>query len=245
MHTLNFPLRARRAFTLIELLVVIAIIAILAAILFPVFGRARENARRSSCQSNLKQIGLGIAQYTQDYDERLPGATDGNGGKDQLGGWMFYTAFGRPAKFDPAKGSIYPYIKSSQIFVCPSDAAGSTAGNSYASNACLATKDSTGATNAPYNFKPGLALAAFEESASWMQLSEEGNGNNADPDVTDDAYISIAAPNVYAKRHFEGSNILFLDGHVKYQQNSRAYAGKYEWGGKATITDRGDKCPTL
>ena len=67
----------RAAFTLIELLVVIAIIAILAAILFPVFARARENARRSSCQSNLKQIGLGIAQYTQDYDEIMPRADYG------------------------------------------------------------------------------------------------------------------------------------------------------------------------
>src|SRR5215216_4432933 len=64
----------RRGFTLIELLVVIAIIAILAAILFPVFARARENARRTSCLSNLKQLSLGIMQYTQDYDERLPQA---------------------------------------------------------------------------------------------------------------------------------------------------------------------------
>jgi prepilin-type N-terminal cleavage/methylation domain-containing protein len=84
MHKLIAPLHSKPkkkfGFTLIELLVVIAIIAILAAILFPVFGRARENARRSSCQSNLKQIGLGAMQYTQDYDEQyLPRWTDGNG----------------------------------------------------------------------------------------------------------------------------------------------------------------------
>ena len=97
------PIPARRtAFTLIELLVVIAIIAILAAILFPVFARARENARRSSCQSNLKQIGLGILQYTQDYDEYMPVGTTGNG----AGGWV---------------GQVYPYVKSLQIFICPSD----------------------------------------------------------------------------------------------------------------------------
>src|SRR5471032_2231792 len=71
------PLRSsRRGFTLIELLVVIAIIAILAAILFPVFARARENARRASCQSNLKQIGLAIAQYLQDHDETMPTGTN-------------------------------------------------------------------------------------------------------------------------------------------------------------------------
>src|SRR5438874_7363740 len=72
--------RTQSAFTLIELLVVIAIIAILAAILFPVFGRARENARRSSCQSNLKQLGIAIMQYTQDYDERMPLMEANNGG---------------------------------------------------------------------------------------------------------------------------------------------------------------------
>src|SRR5215212_8794902 len=70
----------RHGFTLIELLVVIAIISLLAAILFPVFGRARENARRSSCLNNLKQIGIGLAQYTQDFDESLPASGHRRGG---------------------------------------------------------------------------------------------------------------------------------------------------------------------
>ena len=90
-----------RGFTLIELLVVIAIIAILAAILFPVFARAREKARMASCQSNLKEIGLAIHMYVQDYDERLLfqryGAT----------GYHWYEV-------------IYPYLKNNQILTCPS-----------------------------------------------------------------------------------------------------------------------------
>src|SRR4028119_299121 len=79
-HSASKMLRrpTHRGFTLIELLVVIGIIAILAAILFPVFARARENARRSSCQSNLKQIGLGMLQYAQDYDEKFMPFRDPN-----------------------------------------------------------------------------------------------------------------------------------------------------------------------
>jgi prepilin-type N-terminal cleavage/methylation domain-containing protein/prepilin-type processing-associated H-X9-DG protein len=88
----------RSGFTLIELLVVIAIIALLAAILFPAFARARENARRSSCLSNTRQLGMGLMQYTQDYDERLP-ETIANG--------FAWTV------------SIYPYVKSDGVYNCP------------------------------------------------------------------------------------------------------------------------------
>lgn len=92
----TFRFNNRSVFTLIELLVVVAIIALLAAILFPVFGRAQENARKSTCQSNQKQILLGLLQYTQDFDEKMP----------QPGDWPEL---------------IQPYANSTQIFVCPSD----------------------------------------------------------------------------------------------------------------------------
>jgi len=93
----------RRGFTLIELLVVIAIIAILAAILFPVFATAREKARQTSCSSNMKQLGLGVLQYIQDYDETLPCGADWH---DNGAGWAC---------------QVYPYLKSKGVFVCPSD----------------------------------------------------------------------------------------------------------------------------
>ncbi|HEX8834260.1 MAG TPA: DUF1559 domain-containing protein, partial [Abditibacteriaceae bacterium] len=100
-----------RGFTLIELLVVIAVIAILASILFPVFARARENARRSSCASNLKQIGLGLLQYAGDFDDKMP-----------------YSFFGTSAATTPTNykwmDALYPYVKSEQLFVCPSDTTG-------------------------------------------------------------------------------------------------------------------------
>jgi prepilin-type N-terminal cleavage/methylation domain-containing protein/prepilin-type processing-associated H-X9-DG protein len=100
----------RRGFTLIELLVVIAIIAILAAILFPVFARAREKARQSSCLSNLKQIGLGMMMYVQDYDEMFP-TTGSYTSPDILlepGGAMHWALL------------IQPYVNNTQIFGCPS-----------------------------------------------------------------------------------------------------------------------------
>ena len=113
-----------QGFTLIELLVVIATIALLAAILFPVFARARENARRAGCQSNLKQIGLGIFQYAQDYDEVMVPAWL-EGGCDVGQGWQPTNSTNFNCNTGLEKNvkwmdMIYPYVKSEQIFNCPS-----------------------------------------------------------------------------------------------------------------------------
>jgi prepilin-type N-terminal cleavage/methylation domain-containing protein/prepilin-type processing-associated H-X9-DG protein len=119
--------RRSHGFTLIELLVVIAIIALLAAILFPVFARARENARRASCQSNLKQMALGIEQYKQDYDSKFPMASTSSPSGTPPGGipWGFYNndgTYGGTSSADavPWNTVLQPYLKSTQILQCPS-----------------------------------------------------------------------------------------------------------------------------
>jgi prepilin-type N-terminal cleavage/methylation domain-containing protein/prepilin-type processing-associated H-X9-DG protein len=125
----GFTPRKSAAFTLIELLVVIAIIAILAAILFPVFAKAREKARQAACMSNEKQIGLGILQYIQDYDEKFPSGVTG------------IAAPAPPSAANPVvasngagvgwAGGISPYVKSAQLFKCPDDSTPPAAANTY------------------------------------------------------------------------------------------------------------------
>jgi prepilin-type N-terminal cleavage/methylation domain-containing protein/prepilin-type processing-associated H-X9-DG protein len=196
-----------RAFTLVELLTVIAIMALLAAILFPVFSRARENGRRASCAANLKQLGLAFGQYCQDADEKLPLSTDGAAGQGRIGGWTYFENFSAPTTFKPELGSLFAYTKNTQIYMCPSDAEGRAHGQSYASNSCVFEPTVGGSSI-------GKSLSHFDSTSNWMLLGEEGSG---DPYTasTDDGYI-LHGINLFSKRHFDGSMILYLDGHVKW-----------------------------
>jgi prepilin-type N-terminal cleavage/methylation domain-containing protein/prepilin-type processing-associated H-X9-DG protein len=210
----------KKAFTLIELLVVIAIIAILASILFPVFGRARENARRSSCQSNLKQMGLGLIQYSQDYDEQFCPAWIGNNN--------VYPGNARWMEL------VQPYIKNTQLFNCPSMALNgpyrpADSANFPGSYSMNATYYAAGAPSPPSPIfdvateaRKSLAVVAAPTTTMWVA---DGGGFGNDFQT---AWADIASQNPVAvgaggftyiqdipDRHLETTNVLFCDGHVK------------------------------
>jgi len=209
----------RNAFTLIELLVVIAIIAILAAILFPVFARARENARRSSCQSNLKQIGLGFAQYTHDYDESEPG----NQFNPASGGTIFWM------------DSLQPYVKSSQIFQCPSDSVGtpwvSTPPNStfmcsYAVNHTYYDDPNSHPPISDFGRNRIIKLSQLNDISRTVQVLDVDHSADEFYFHTSDFPLTITgSPRTLntgggkpIERHLDTTNILFADGHVKAQK---------------------------
>jgi len=235
----------KTAFTLIELLVVIAIIAILAAILFPVFGRARENARRSACQSNLKQIGLGFMQYVQDYDERFPPGVNTNSGN----GWA---------------NQIYTYTKSIQIVKCPSDSFtvpaffpyGAThlpSNISYFYNRNFAgsysyDKSYVNTPEAPISLaqtnEPTKTVLSGEVQASYFYPTYPDEGAAPACNGSDGATIPATGQwaggisggtnvsgagtgtNLSTPRHLEGANYLAADGHVKWLKASNVSAGR-------------------
>lgn len=225
--------RYRPGFTLIELLVVIAIIAILSAILFPVFAQARESARRTTCLSNVKQLTFAFAQYTQDYDESMPGTVSGPLGASMSGGWSFYHYFpaNQPQRgvqaYDMKQGSLYPYVKSMQVFICPDDVQGLVSGDTYAANSCIFNGNQQG-------YHTGRMLASFDDTSSWMLLGEEGSGAGR-LGSTDDAYFwyvnTTFKNNSFAPRHFGGTDLSFVDGHVKGLRNGNILVGRYHTGG--------------
>ncbi len=241
----NAPRPRRRGFTLIELLVVIAIIAILAAILFPVFGRARENARRTSCQSNLKQLGLGFIQYAQDYDEKFPG----NG---ELG--FFPT--GQHMTWDLV---TLPYTKSTQILTCPSDSIspsfdvpgfGTNMKRSYASP----QYNLDGVDTDDRKFS-GRNLADYPAVAKTIMLADARscpvNGTNewwgCNEMVVTDGMATNSHAHFYSSgvattekgAHLDTNNVLYVDGHVKakrmavgdgkFDAHPASTGGGYSW----------------
>ena len=199
----------RRGFTLIELLVVIAIIAILAAILFPVFARAREKARTASCQSNLHQLGVAMGMYVDDYDGHYP--------------WDDLT-IGTREGIDPTwtwRLMVYPYVNNTQVYVCPSaprvasfdavwpDYAGAAG---YAINHVHWDDDLGNGAEPP----PGRTATEVHFPARTVLLT----------DFTGPYVISHFGTQQHgylrtddaAQRHNEGCNYLFCDGHVKWQR---------------------------
>lgn len=222
----------KHGFTLIELLVVIAIIALLAAILFPVFARARENARRSSCQSNLKQIGLAYIQYTQDYDEHLVPN-------------LIYSAPGGQVWNEV----IMPYAKNGQIDMCPSEKRrhdGNAPYTNYGYNHEVQhtasgqrswlggwyQADGTFLENNA-NLQHFLTWATIPDPSGTIMMGDCVAWADSGSPAGGGTYWSTGTPwmvwsatnpvsgaqNYYPDpRHLEGTNFSYLDGHVKWRK---------------------------
>jgi prepilin-type N-terminal cleavage/methylation domain-containing protein/prepilin-type processing-associated H-X9-DG protein len=230
-------IRNRSGFTLIELLVVIAIIAILAAILFPVFAQAREKARASTCLSNARQMGIGLTMYTQDYDETYPWAAGLN--PDKTPNWA---------------GLIHPYAKNLQVFQCPSqpdidvvkaglgkaDVYKAAGGRNYSANSEVMPWLNGPATefNRPYN-REIRSLASIPEPANTIAIFDVSRAGQVLPlqqshwwySVLNDGVAYLAWKNPTATeakdgafdyvgllRHMGGGNYVFADGHVKWMK---------------------------
>jgi len=214
----------RTGFTLIELLVVIAIIAILAAILFPVFARAREKARQTSCLSNSKQLGLAFMQYTSDYDGCFPAVyNDGN------------AAVGRIIWAQ----CVFPYVKNSQVYQCPGGpnrvtAGANLQGTRYNMNMCHGwswPEDCNMTGGLPFPISDSM----IKYPAEFMLLGESSNAwynhwlGHPDWDwvneTSSDGLILVGRLNeTLYPRHSGGANIAFCDGHSKWMATREIFS---------------------
>jgi prepilin-type N-terminal cleavage/methylation domain-containing protein/prepilin-type processing-associated H-X9-DG protein len=206
---------ARRAFTLIELLVVIAIIAILAAILFPVFARAREAARSSTCKSNLKQIGLAIAMYAQDNDAKLAWSVNGSNWTTPAVGTSYWAVF------------YIPYTKNQQIWDCPSTKIAVPGvngiggkGNAYGLPSFVENKQDS-VFEAP-------ADTILVHDSYETRLDDNGDLLTAASGQTV-AFTQSPSASYWAEayRHSEVCNVLWYDGHVKGVNRTNNYPRKF------------------
>jgi prepilin-type N-terminal cleavage/methylation domain-containing protein/prepilin-type processing-associated H-X9-DG protein len=197
---MEISMKTKAGFTLIELLVVIGIIAILSAILFPVFAKAREKARQTTCSSNQRQIGLALMQYVEDYDETLPNRQNANGTN-----WKVY---------------LNSYIKAKGIWVCPSnpsqgntDADGTSFAPGYAANTANGTP-----VDQPFvdiNTASPVSLAQLQQPSSTIGIVEF-EGIYSDYRVTSTAWNLWDSPgSLMFAGHTGHANFLFMDGHVK------------------------------
>jgi len=193
----------KRGFTLIELLVVIAIIAILAAILFPVFAKAREKARQSSCASNLKQIGLAVLQYVQDYDEKFPHAA-------QYTPWHAYIAEGGSGRIPSYPIFLHrivnAYIKNDQVWTCPSG---------------------TYWHGAPYSTYNDESSYMWNAGDGNNRLAGASLGTLPEPSRTPLAWDRWGYST--SAIHNEGVNLVAADGHVKWYRTSTCSVGPWQW----------------
>jgi prepilin-type N-terminal cleavage/methylation domain-containing protein/prepilin-type processing-associated H-X9-DG protein len=210
------PTTNHKGFTLIELLVVIAIIAILAAILFPVFAKAREKARQASCLSNLKQWGTAVQMYAQDYDETLsPGIGEGS-----------------PHALVTVFELLEPYVKNTQLRFCPSDPSGAINYATYGLGR-YSYAPNLGQPQGPPSYAFAPAVFAYRVP-TWAgghpaMIAVATLGAIPYPAETVAFFDAVSAGNalVASPRHNEGSNLVFLDGHGKWQGHSaylRGYA---------------------
>lgn len=220
-------MKEKRGFTLIELLVVIAIIAILAAILFPVFAKAREKARQASCQSNVKQLTLGMLMYTQDYDETLPPWIVGMSGTFPNGD---PASSGDPAGYQIWLTCIYPYVKNNKVFVCPSAGGLDYTGGQYWGG-------TFGANNpkiASYGANSWILSSIYTGGVTMSDIKMPSDT----PFIADCDYYMVGPytggdaynTRVPAARHNDMVNIGFADGHVKTcKQDAWVTSGGKSW----------------